>query len=143
MERAVVDIIEDDIGNHPEVETHHMKAKGNHEKVSQQNGNGTTNGHISVRPSHLSSEIADGASADSAAIGPPDAKSSKGQPMLTSAQKYMVKTLNDLPQMTKHMCYIDPVFNTHATIISRDIKHFDLHKRGWGVLRHLADNRVL
>ena len=55
----------------------------------------------------------------------------------------LVRTLNALPQMTKHMCYIDPVLNTHATIISRDVKHFDLHKRGWGVLKHLADSLVI
>lgn len=76
------------------------------------------------------------------ASGPISNQGSKpkaGQPILTPGQMAMVESLNVLPQLSKHMAFIDPIRNSHATIISRDVKNFSFHKRGWGVLQHWAD----
>lgn len=70
-------------------------------------------------------------------------QSKEGQPSLSASQLFMIQMLNALPQMTKHRVFIDPVMNSHATIISRDVKTFEFHKRGWGVLKHWADSFVL
>lgn len=66
-------------------------------------------------------------------------KPKAGQPILTPGQMAMVESLNALPQLSKHMAFIDPIRNSHATIVSRDVKNFSFHKRGWGVLQHWAD----
>jgi len=60
--------------------------------------------------------------------------------VLTTRQHRMVTSLNSLRQLQKHFAFIHPITNSHATIISRDVKRFVLHKRGEGVLRHLAHN---
>lgn len=61
------------------------------------------------------------------------------QPKLTPLQHKIIDSLNQLPQLQKHYAFIDKLANSHATIISRDIKRFDFHVRGEGVLRHWAD----
>ncbi|EJD07230.1 DUF676-domain-containing protein [Fomitiporia mediterranea MF3/22] len=61
------------------------------------------------------------------------------QPVLTPQQLQMIRKLNALPRMTKHRAYIDPLRNSHATIVARDVVGYAFHKRGWGVLRHWAD----
>lgn len=40
----------------------------------------------------------------------------KGQPQLSPLQNSMINTLNQLPQMTKHIVFIHPSRNTHGTI---------------------------
>ncbi|KAF8512920.1 putative serine esterase-domain-containing protein, partial [Gautieria morchelliformis] len=60
-------------------------------------------------------------------------------PVLTETQHKIIASLNSLPQLHKHFAFIHPVMNSHAVIISRDVKRFDLHRKGEGVLRHWAD----
>ncbi len=62
---------------------------------------------------------------------------------LTGAQANMAASLNALPGLTKHLVFIEPIRNSHATIIARDVKNFEFHQRGWGVLQHWADAFVL
>jgi hypothetical protein len=69
--------------------------------------------------------------------------SSKQGPRITPAQRRMMSALNALPQLKKERAYIPDVRNSHATIIARDIKNFEFHKIGEGVLRHWADAFVL
>ncbi|KAG8894499.1 hypothetical protein FRB99_001224, partial [Tulasnella sp. 403] len=64
----------------------------------------------------------------------------QNQPILTPAQERIIVNLNTLPGLKKEFVFLDGVRNSHATIVSRDLKHFDFHKRGEGVLRHLADH---
>jgi hypothetical protein len=79
--------------------------------------------------------------------GPPlseeTAQVSKQSPRITPAQRRMMSALNALPQLKKERAYIPDVRNSHATIIARDIKNFEFHKIGEGVLRHWADAFVL
>ncbi|KAL5512876.1 hypothetical protein ACEPAH_3274 [Sanghuangporus vaninii] len=124
---AVVDAIEDDQGSNMPA-----TAPPRDEKP------GLTNGK-------LSSSCWD-TSAKGDGVGKVDGESPKiatGQPLLTPSQCQMVRSLNALPSMTKHRAYIDPLRNSHATIIARDVKGFPFHKRGWGVLQHWADAFVL
>lgn len=62
-----------------------------------------------------------------------------GQPDLTPTQHRIIASLNLLPQLKKHFAFIHPVMNSHAVIVSRDVKRFEVHRRGEGVLRHWAD----
>jgi len=64
---------------------------------------------------------------------------SVAQPVLTRTQQLVLSSLNSLPQLQKHFAFIHPVRNSHAVIVSRDVKKFEYHKRGEGVLRHWAD----
>ena len=61
------------------------------------------------------------------------------QPVLTRTQLLVLASLNSLPQLRKHLAFIHPVRNSHAVIVSRDVKRFEHHKRGEGILRHWAD----
>lgn len=62
---------------------------------------------------------------------------------ITPAQRRMVAALNTLPQLKKERAFIADVRNSHGTIIARDIKNFEFHKIGEGVLRHWADAFIL
>ncbi|KAH9039344.1 DUF676-domain-containing protein [Lactarius pseudohatsudake] len=62
---------------------------------------------------------------------------------VTPAQRRMVAALNTLPQLKKERAFITDVINSHATIIARDIKNYEFHKIGEGVLRHWADAFIL
>ncbi|KAI9511411.1 putative serine esterase-domain-containing protein [Russula earlei] len=64
-------------------------------------------------------------------------------PRVTAAQRKMVAVLNSLPQLKKERAYIPNVRNSHAAIIARDVKNFEFHKIGEGVLRHWADAFVM
>lgn len=68
---------------------------------------------------------------------------SKIVPRLNSAQRRMVAALNALPQLKKERAFIADVSNSHATIIARDVKNFEFHKIGEGVLRHWANAFIL
>lgn len=63
--------------------------------------------------------------------------------MLTELQLKLVRTLNTLPHLQKTLVFIHPVRNSHAVIISRDVKRFEAHRRGEGVLRHWADHFII
>ncbi|KAI0358083.1 DUF676-domain-containing protein [Trametes cingulata] len=63
--------------------------------------------------------------------------------VLNELQRKMVTWLNTLPGLKKELVFIHPVRNSHATIISRDVKRFPSHKLGEGVLRHWADHFVM
>ncbi|KAF4593013.1 hypothetical protein EYR38_008720 [Pleurotus pulmonarius] len=69
-------------------------------------------------------------------------KPSSAQPILSPVQKRIVASLNKLP-IKKELAYIDGVRNSHATIVCRDVKRFDFHRRGEGVLKHWADSFML
>jgi len=70
-------------------------------------------------------------------------QTSKVVPRITPAQRRMVAALNALPQLKKELAFITDVSNSHATIIARDVKNFEFHKIGEGVLRHWADAFIL
>lgn len=72
-----------------------------------------------------------------------DDAEAQGQPGLTELQKKLVKSLNTIPRLKKELAYIHPVLNSHAVIIARDVKRFEHHKQGQGVLQHIADNFVM
>lgn len=61
---------------------------------------------------------------------------------LTPLQHKMLSWLNSIPQLEKERAYIDHIRNSHGTIIARDLKTFEFHKIGLGVLRHWADKFV-
>lgn len=70
-------------------------------------------------------------------------KRKAARPLITELQRAMAGSLNALPGLRKELAYIHPTMNSHAVIVARDVKRFDSHKQGWGVLRHLADNFVI
>ena len=68
--------------------------------------------------------------------------STRDQPKLKPSQLRMVEALNGAlgpEKLKKHLAFIDPMRNSHATIVSRDVVQFKFHEIGWGVLRHWAD----
>jgi hypothetical protein len=58
---------------------------------------------------------------------------------LTAEQKRMVRSLNTIPTMKKHRIFFTEVRNSHAILISRDPRRFEIHKKGEEVLRHWAE----
>ena len=58
---------------------------------------------------------------------------------LTEAQKGMVKALNTIPNMKKYRAFFAEVRNSHAIIISRDPRRFEIHEKGVEILRHWAE----
>lgn len=63
------------------------------------------------------------------------------QPILTPLQRKIAVSLNKLP-FKKERAYIENVQNSHAVILCRDLKKFEAHKMGAGVLRHWAASFV-
>jgi len=62
------------------------------------------------------------------------------KPIITPVQHKMIASLNRIPTLKKVSAYFHDVTpNTHAVIISRDVKTFAFHKKGEGVIRHWAD----
>jgi len=74
---------------------------------------------------------------------PSSAAATKSQPLLTPAQFRMIANLNSLPNLTKHIAYIDGVRNSHSIIICRSIETMTLHSKGVGVMRAWADGMRL
>ncbi|KAI0792156.1 DUF676-domain-containing protein [Abortiporus biennis] len=70
-------------------------------------------------------------------------KKQKNGAQLTEVQLKIIASLNSLPNLKKQLAFIDNVLNSHAVIVARDTKKFEHHTRGYGVLRHLADNFVV
>lgn len=63
--------------------------------------------------------------------------------LLSGTQKQMAVWLNTLPNLRKELVWIHPMRNAHGTIIARDVKRFDFHKLGHGVVRHWTDHFVM
>jgi hypothetical protein len=72
-------------------------------------------------------------------ISTPVTPDTSSPPVLTETQHKIIASINSLPQLEKHFAFIHPVLNAHAVIISRDVKRFDAHRKGEGILRHWAD----
>lgn len=136
MERAVIDAIEDNQGGHPDRDDSQAQQTNGLSTSAKQNGH---DDGISSEPP--TSKIEAEPKSNSKKERKP--KQPIGQPVLSAAQLAMVDHLNTIPQLTKHMVYIDNIRNSHATIVARDVKNYEFHKRGWAVLRHLADGFVL
>jgi hypothetical protein len=64
------------------------------------------------------------------------------QPIITPMQRKIAASLNRLP-IKKERAYFPDVRNSHAMIICRDVKNFEMHKRGEGIVRHWADSFIL
>lgn len=64
------------------------------------------------------------------------------QPILTPLQRNIAASLNKLP-IKKELAYIWSVRNSHATIVCRDVKRFEAHREGEGIVRHWATSFVL
>lgn len=67
----------------------------------------------------------------------------KPQVLLSEIQRKIIASLNSLPGLRKELAFIHPVRNSHAVIISRDVKRFPGHKQGEGVIRHWADHLIM
>ena len=66
----------------------------------------------------------------------------KLHPIITPTHKRIAAWLNTLP-LEKEISFFPGVLNSHAMIICRDIKRFELHKKGEGVVRHWATSLVV
>ncbi|KAF8892305.1 putative serine esterase-domain-containing protein [Infundibulicybe gibba] len=76
------------------------------------------------------------------ASGKSISKSPKEQPILTPLQHKIAKSLNQLP-IKKEIAFFENVVNSHAIIVCRDVKRFEMHKMGEGLLRHWANSFIL
>ncbi|KAJ3721366.1 hypothetical protein DFJ43DRAFT_1094831 [Lentinula guzmanii] len=86
---------------------------------------------------------------------PPNKESSKNAPLLTPLQRTICARLNTLPGLKKEIAFIDdslnptsqstkrsrktkavliPIRNSHAPIVSRDVRNFEHHRIGEGVV---------
>ncbi|KAJ7442260.1 DUF676-domain-containing protein [Mycena latifolia] len=66
----------------------------------------------------------------------------KEQPILTPTQRRIAASLNRLP-IKKERAYFPNASNSHAVIICRDVKNFEGHRAGLGIVRHWADHFIL
>ncbi|KAJ7907692.1 DUF676-domain-containing protein [Mycena leptocephala] len=64
---------------------------------------------------------------------------SQGQPILTPMQRSMARSLNRLP-LKKERTYFPTARNSHGLIICRNVKKFESHRLGEGVVRHWANH---
>lgn len=64
------------------------------------------------------------------------------QPIISPNHKKIVNWLNLLP-IKKEIAYFPEVWNSHPVIVCRDVKHFESHRKGEGVLRHWANCFIL
>ncbi|KAF9563081.1 DUF676-domain-containing protein [Agrocybe pediades] len=67
---------------------------------------------------------------------------SKSHPIITPNHKQIANWLNSLP-IKKELAYFPNVRNSHAMIISRDVKRFELHRLGEPLIRHWASSFIL
>ncbi|KAG5645713.1 hypothetical protein DXG03_005408 [Asterophora parasitica] len=70
------------------------------------------------------------------------AKHPPEQPILTPVQRKIAGWLNQLP-LRKELAYFPDLRNSHATIVCRDVKRFEAHRRGEGIIRHWAASFIL
>jgi len=59
--------------------------------------------------------------------------------LLTGEQEKMVRSLNAIPNLKKYRVFFAEVRNSHAIIISRDPRRFEIHEKGVEILRHWAE----
>lgn len=62
--------------------------------------------------------------------------------VLTPLQRKIAVSLNKLP-IKKELVFITGVINSHAVIVCRDVRRYEVHRRGEGVLKHWAASFVL
>lgn len=71
------------------------------------------------------------------------AADASAQPVLTPAQRRMIKNLNAIPHLEKRIAMCDTGVYNHGTIVCREPKRLPSHERGLGIVRHWADCWVL
>ena len=71
-----------------------------------------------------------------------DPSSSRAHPIITPNHRKIVNWLNLIP-IKKEFAYFPEVRNSHGVIVCRDVKRFEFHRRGEGVLRHWANSFIL
>ncbi|KAF8159499.1 lipid particle protein [Crassisporium funariophilum] len=69
-------------------------------------------------------------------------ESRKAHPIITPNHKKIAGWLNQIP-IKKEIAYFPAVRNSHAMIICRDVKRFEMHRLGEGVVRHWANSFIL
>ncbi|KAF8347847.1 putative serine esterase-domain-containing protein [Amanita rubescens] len=62
--------------------------------------------------------------------------------VLTPLQRKIALSLNRLP-LKKESVFITGVINSHAVIVCRDVRRYEIHRRGEGVIKHWAASFVL
>ncbi|KAL0577306.1 hypothetical protein V5O48_004699 [Marasmius crinis-equi] len=62
--------------------------------------------------------------------------------VLSPLQRRMAQQLNTLP-IEKHFAFLDAVFNSHGSIIMRDVKRFPFQIIGEGVVKHWTDSLIV
>ena len=67
---------------------------------------------------------------------------SREHPIISPNHKKIVNWLNLLP-IKKVIVYFPDVWNSHPVIICRDVKYFESHRKGEGVLRHWANSFIV
>ena len=72
-------------------------------------------------------------------VTPPLTSRAPKNSFLTDEQKEMVRSLNTIPNLKKYRAFFTEVRNSHAIIISRDPRRFEIHKKGAEILRHWAE----
>ena len=70
---------------------------------------------------------------------PPITSQAREKSLLTEEQEKMVRSLNAIPNMKKYRAFFTEVRNSHAILISRDPRRFEIHEKGVEVLRHWAE----
>jgi len=70
---------------------------------------------------------------------PPLTSQAREKSFLTEEQKKMVRSLNAVPNIKKYRAFFAEVRNSHAIIISRDPRRFEIHEKGLEILRHWAE----
>ena len=70
---------------------------------------------------------------------PPLMSQPRENSLLTEEQEKMVRSLNTIPNMKKYRAFFAEVMNSHAIIISRDPRRFEIHEKGVEILRHWAE----
>lgn len=69
-------------------------------------------------------------------------ENSKQHPIITPNHTRIATWLNSLP-IKKELAFFPAVRNSHAMIICRDVKRFEIHRLGEGVVRHWAQSFIL
>lgn len=72
-------------------------------------------------------------------VTPPLTSQAPKKSFLTDEQKEMVRSLNTIPNLKKYRAFFTEVRNSHAIIISRDPRRFEIHKKGVEILKHWAE----
>ncbi|KAF9530478.1 lipid particle protein [Crepidotus variabilis] len=67
---------------------------------------------------------------------------SKAHPIISANHMKIATWLNTLP-IKKEIAYFPNLRNSHATIVSRDIKRFEFHRLGEPVIRHWANTLII